>query len=160
MPVKPKKSPWGRIKYCEEMFPGVYDVSANKHGGIMVNIHVADSVLSPAARKCGFKERGFICFEEDKQAAVVERELLDRGLWQVPPRFEDKADYEAMINGSLQKHNPEYWQARQRAVQGRAATLSDKPEKPSILNQTKENQELIKNQDGNPASANKNNVEL
>ena len=39
------------------------------------------AVLSPAAKKCGFKDKGYICYEEDAQESVVLRELLDKKLW-------------------------------------------------------------------------------
>ena len=35
------------------------------------------AVLSPAAKKCGFKDKGYICYEEDAQESVVLRELLE-----------------------------------------------------------------------------------
>ena len=28
------------------------------------------AVLSPAAKKCGFKDKGYICYEEDAQESV------------------------------------------------------------------------------------------
>ena len=61
------------------------------------------AVLSPAAKKCGFKDKGYICYEEDAQESVVLRELLDKtpgqrvsqlctsphgelfGAWNIPP---------------------------------------------------------------------------
>ena len=158
MSEKPKRSPWGKVQYCEELYPGVYDVNTARHGGIMVKNAVADKILSPAAQKEGFKERGFLNFEEDTQAAVVERELLDKGLWGGPPRYENINDYEEMINDSLRLCNPEYWQARKTFVNERAS--GEKAGKPSILSQTKENQELLRNQSGNTITAKKENVSL
>ena len=148
MSGKPKKSPWGKVQYCEVLYPGVYDVSTAKKGGIMVHKNAVDILLSPAAQKCGFKAKGFLNFTEDAGSAVVERELLDKGLWTVPARFEDKADYEATINESLKKYSPEYWQKRESGL------------KPSLLAQAKENREVIKNQSVNTHTEQKDKAEL
>ena len=50
----PKSSPWGEVQNCETLCPGVFLVSTASHGGTMVANEVA-AVLSPAAKKCGFK---------------------------------------------------------------------------------------------------------
>ena len=75
----PKSSPWGEVQSCETLCPGVFLVSTASHGGTMVANEVA-AVLSPAAKKCGFKDKGYICYEEDAQESVVLRELLDKKL--------------------------------------------------------------------------------
>ena len=62
----PKSSPWGDVQSCETLCPGVFLVSTASHGGTMVANEVA-AVLSPAAKKCGFKDKGYICYEEDAQ---------------------------------------------------------------------------------------------
>ena len=112
MAERPSSSPWGKIQRCKTEYPGVFGVSTEGHGGIMVNAKIADELLSPAAIKCGFKERGFICFEEDCQAAVVIKEMLDKNIWQIPKYFTDGKDkYIEMINSSLIRWNPEYWEA-------------------------------------------------
>ena len=51
----PKSSPWGEVQNCETLCPGVFLVSTASHGGTMVANEVA-AVLSPAAKKCGFKD--------------------------------------------------------------------------------------------------------
>ena len=53
--------------------PGVFLVSTASHGGTMVATAVA-AVLSPAAKKCGFKDKGYICYEEDAQMCISDRE--------------------------------------------------------------------------------------
>ena len=72
-------SPWGEIDCCEELYPGIYLVSTPSHGGVQVEWESA-MLLSPAARKCGFLEGGFLWFEEDCCEQVVLRELLDRNI--------------------------------------------------------------------------------
>ena len=53
----PRSSPWGEVQSCEVLCPGVFLVSTASHGGTMVANEVA-AVLSPAAKKCGFKDKG------------------------------------------------------------------------------------------------------
>lgn len=110
---EPEKSPWGEVQACDVLCPGVFMVSTASHGGTMVAKEVA-AFLSPAARKCGFQQRGYFCYEEDAQESVVLRELLDKKLWKVPDRIKDTAAFEENINQSIRQYNPEYWRSRQR----------------------------------------------
>lgn len=114
----PKQSPWGKVQTCDALCPGVFMISTASHGGTMVSKEVAD-LLSPAARKCGFKQGGYICFEEDSQEDVALRELLDKKLWAVPDRIKDKARFEENINNSIRRYNPDYWRARQSGIEKR-----------------------------------------
>jgi len=120
---KPKKSPWGEIQACDTLCPGVFMVTAPDHGGTMVSKDIA-AFLSPAAKKCGFRQDGFICFEENTQENVALRELLDKKLWAIPDRVRDKAAFEENINKSLREHNPDYWRARQAGLEHAAARHS------------------------------------
>ena len=113
---RPEKSPWGEVQTCDTLCPGVFLVSTASHGGTMISKEVAD-LLSPAARKCGFKQGGYICFEEDSQENVALRELLDKKLWAVPDRIKDKAAFEENINNSIREYNPDYWRARQSGIE-------------------------------------------
>ena len=124
---QPDKSPWGKVQHCETLSPGVFLIIAENHGGTMVSKEI-EAFLSPAAQKCGFRQNGFICFEEDGQEDVVLRELLDKKLWNIPARVRDKAAFEENINKNLQKYAPDYWRAREqgRAVSpARAAPVKD-----------------------------------
>jgi hypothetical protein len=98
------------------MREGVFLVSTASHGGVMVRRNAAD-FLSPEARKVAINERNYLCYEGGCDEAVVVRELLDKKLWVLPERMGDKARYEDSIDQSLQRWRPEYWQARQKAVQ-------------------------------------------
>jgi len=109
---KPEKSPWGKVQTCDTLCPGVFLVSTASHGGTMIAKDMA-AALSPAARKCGFKQGGYLCFEEDSQEDVALRELLDKKLWTVPDRIKDKAAFEENINQSVREYNPDYWRIRQ-----------------------------------------------
>ncbi|MBS6956178.1 MAG: hypothetical protein KH230_23460 [Enterocloster asparagiformis] len=111
--AEPKISPWGKVQTCDALCPGVFMVSTASHGGTMVSKEVA-AFLSPAAKKCGFKQGGYLCFEEDTQEEVVLRELLDKRLWKIPDRIKDKTAFEENINQSLRAYNPAYWRARER----------------------------------------------
>ena len=113
---QPEKSPWGKVQHCDTLCPGVFLVSTASHGGTMIAKDMA-AALSPAARKCGFKQGGYLCFEEDSQEDVALRELLDKKLWAVPDRIKDKAAFEETINKSLREYNPDYWRARQSGLE-------------------------------------------
>lgn len=113
---QPEKSPWGEVQHCETLCPGVFLVSTASHGGTMFSKDMA-AVLSPAARKCGFRHGGFLCFEEDSQEDVAFRELLDKRLWAVPDRIKDKAAFEENINKSIREYNPDYWRIRQTGLE-------------------------------------------
>lgn len=109
---EPRSSPWGEIQECDYICRGVYQVSTASHGGVMLRSSLAETLLSPAARKCGFRERGFTCFEEDCQAAVVLLELLDKGLHKTPKWFEPER-YRELLEDSVKRWYPHYWQARE-----------------------------------------------
>jgi len=113
---QPEKSPWGEVQHCEILCPGVFLVSTASHGGTMFSKDMA-AVLSPAARKCGFRHGGFLCFEEDSQEDVAFRELLDKRLWVVPNRIKDKTAFEENINKSIREYNPDYWRIRQAGLE-------------------------------------------
>jgi len=113
---QPEKSPWGEVQTCDTLCPGVFLVSTASHGGTMIAKDMA-AALSPAARKCGFRQGGYLCFEEDSQESVALRELLDKKLWAVPDRIKDKAAFEENINKSIREYNPDYWRARQTGLE-------------------------------------------
>ena len=75
--MTPDFSPWGVIDWIETLAPGFDMVATPSHGGIMVS-REASFMLSPAARKCGAWNGGYLCFEEDSAEYVVLRELLIR----------------------------------------------------------------------------------
>ena len=112
----PENSPWGKVQTCDALCPGVFLVSTASHGGTLISKEVS-AMLSSAARKCGFKQGGYLCFEEDCQESVVLRELLDKKLWSIPDRIRDKAAFEENINKSIRQYNPEYWRARQAGLE-------------------------------------------
>ena len=89
-------------------------------------VHVdAIPVLSAAAQKVGFREGHYLCFEEDCDAAVVFRELLDKPGWQIPSGYLNTKDrFEAAIDRSLEAWHKEYLQTRQ------APAAAEKPARP------------------------------
>ncbi len=112
-----EESPWGKVDSCHELNKGIFRVSTPSHGGIMIRSSIADKILSPEARKVGFKEKGFHCFEEDCDACVAERELLDKGIMQVPDYYTDGAKkYNESINEELQEWHTDYWDKREQAI--------------------------------------------
>lgn len=115
--VEPMYSPWGTVDHCKTLYPGVFEVSTARHGGIMVRREVAMNLLSKDALNVGFVEGRYHCFEEDCDAQVVIRELLDQGLMEaiVNAHFKE-GEYSDCIDGVLQTCQPEYWQAREKRL--------------------------------------------
>ncbi len=113
----PEVTPWGETQSCYELNKGIFRVSTASHGGIMIRSDIADKILSPEARKVGFREKGFHCYEEDCDACVPERELLDKGIMQVPDYYTDGAErYNEIINDTLKTAYPDYWNKREQAI--------------------------------------------
>ena len=96
VPEAPSYSPWGNIQECETLCPGVYSVSTPGHGGIMVRRKLAEKIFRKEAMGCGFVEGGYLCFEEDCDAQVALRELMDKKMIQAPvnERFGPGAEYD------------------------------------------------------------------
>ena len=117
----PEYSPRGEVQRQEELCSGVFSVSTASHGGIMVHGSVAKAVLSPAARKHCFRDGSYYCFEEDCDAPVAIRELLDKGLYTAPVNdYFKPGEYERVINRSLQEYHPDYWKDREAAQANRS----------------------------------------
>ena len=113
----PEYSPWGKVQNCKILYPGVFSVSTASHGGVMVHGSIARDILSPAARKHCFRDAGFYCFEEDCDAPVAIRELMDKGLYTAPVNdYFKPGEYETVIDSSLQTFRQDYWQAREKAL--------------------------------------------
>ena len=117
----PEYSPWGEVQLQEELCSGVFSVSTASHGGIIVHRSVAKAVLSPAARKHCFRDGSYYCFEEDCDAPVAIRELLDKGLYTAPVNdYFKPGEYERVINRSLREYHPDYCRAREAAQANRS----------------------------------------
>lgn len=115
MPMNPDFSPWGEIDWSETLIPGIEMVATPSHGGIMVSREAA-VMLTPAARKCGSWQGGYLCFEEDTDENIVLRELLDQNLWQIPDRIKDRTAFVSSIDQNIQTYHPEYWKAREKRL--------------------------------------------
>ena len=127
---EPSESPWGLVVRRDTLCPGVYSVSTAGHGGIMVQIDATRQLLSPEAQAVGFQAGGYLNFEEDCDAPVVLRELMDSGI--IAPRTDNyfhPGEYEACIDRSLQHWNPAYWQARQERLSVREAKAAKERER-------------------------------
>ena len=115
--MRPPYSPWGEIQHCEELCPGVYQVSTASHGGVMAKLSVASKLFPMAVRQYSFVEGGYLCFEEDCEAPVAIRELMDKGLYEAPVnQYYGPGEYEAAIDRSIQQYQPEYWAYRERKL--------------------------------------------
>ena len=115
--MRPPYSPWGEIQHCEELCPGVYQVSTASHGGVMAKLSVASKLFSMAVRQYSFVEGGYLCFEEDCEAPVAIRELMEKGLYKAPVnQYYSPGEYETAIDRSIQRYQPEYWAYRERKL--------------------------------------------
>ena len=108
---QPDRSPWGEVRDCDTLCPGVFMVMTPGHGGILVSQDIS-AFLSPAARKQGMRSNGYLCYEEDTAEVIVLRELLDKKLWGVPHWIDNPAAFEEHINKTLREHHPDYWRSR------------------------------------------------
>ena len=98
----------------------------------MVNTDIAKAILSQEAIICGFRYYNFHCFEEDCDAQVVLRELLDKKL--ISKAFNlDAEQLGEIVDRSLQQWHPQYWQAREKAL-----SKAEKEHAPKAAQHTKE----------------------
>lgn len=78
---------------------------------------LADTLLSKEAQECGFPYSPYLCFEENCDAPVALRELLDKGIIKAPVnKFYKKGEFSERINYSLQQWHPDYWKAREQRL--------------------------------------------
>ena len=110
---EPTNSPWHEVQCSEKMCPGVFWVSTAGHGGVMVCEEIAPSLFSLAARRVGFAYQGYLCFEEDCDAAVPMLELLEKKLW-APSWHNDTEAYMETLKQSIKCYLPNYWRAWKR----------------------------------------------
>lgn len=124
----PEFSPWGKIQHCEVLCNGAFEVSTASHGGVMVRKEIEKILLSPAARKCGFQENGYRCFEEDCDAPVALLELIEAGRTKAreAPYFQP-GEFARLLKESIQRYHPDYWNAHEIAAAKVAGT--DFPQK-------------------------------
>lgn len=116
----PTYSPWGTVQECTEIAHGAFEVSTAGHGGIIIADDLAEHILSDKAREIGFVEDGWHCFEEDADAQIPLREMLDKGIMdkekyfaeKYNSTFEEKGEwFNKVINDSISAFHPDYWSA-------------------------------------------------
>ena len=79
----------------------------------MVSRDCISETLSREAQKCGFMDGAYLCFEEDCDAPVVIRELLDKNLMKAPVNeFYKEGEYVECIDRALKQWHPRYWAYR------------------------------------------------
>lgn len=111
--ANPKQSPWGEVDFVYEEACGIFTVGTPSHGGIMVEKQRGDLFLSPEAKKVSMSYGSYYCFEEDCNAAVAIREMLDNHIIEPPVNeYFTPGKYEEVINASIHRWNPEYEDAR------------------------------------------------
>ena len=81
---EPKGSPWGEVQTYRYLSKGVFFVSTASHGGVIVLKELADRYFTKEAQACCFPYGNYLCFEEDCDAPVAVRELMDKGIMKAP----------------------------------------------------------------------------
>ena len=131
---EPSHSPWGEVQSYTLIAKGIFDVNTATHGGVLILREYAEHLLTEEARKCGFEYGRYLCFEEDCAAPVVKRELLDKGILEAPiNEFFKEGEYSEVINGSIKRWYPEYWEAYEKRM--------NEPQKPRKEPKTRKNEE-------------------
>lgn len=81
---EPTDSPWDEVQSCFKIANGIYSVSTEGHGGIMISKELAPYILSAEAIAEGFSDNDlrpeYLCYEEDEQKNIPIRELYDKGI--------------------------------------------------------------------------------
>ena len=159
---EPTDSPWDYVQNCTTIANGIYDVSTEGHGGVMIVAELAH-ILSPEALEIGFIENGYYCYEEDCDASVPLRELYDKGILDAEQYFREyrvksarpeaqngyvsfreatESEKVNFLNGwdnsidkSLEHWHPEYWQAHEQAEIREKKENSDNTDLNSVLDQ-------------------------
>ena len=126
--VEPMYSPWGTVDHCKMLCYGAFEVQTARHGGVMIMRELVDEYLSKEAQAVGFMEGRYLCFEEDCDAAVAIRELLDKGLMKAPVnQYYKEGEYSAIIDDVVAAWNKEYLQA---VAARKAAEQKETPTQP------------------------------
>lgn len=140
----PDDSPWGKVQSCRSIRNGIYSVSTEGHGGIMIRTDMAMLVLSREARDAETMfYNGYFCYEEDCDASIPLRELYDKGILQKGNAYFQRSyvslvnegkvndyvpfgtlsdeqkeqffkEWDKSIDESLQRWHPDYWKVRSR----------------------------------------------
>lgn len=100
-----KSSPWGKVQHSEKITTGVTFVSTAGHGGYMVSQGKAKKLFtfnSPAFSKV-IVWGGYLCFEEDCDASMVDYALLQDPVLKNKVKVSEKCVIE-----SLSLWNPEF----------------------------------------------------
>ena len=94
--MAPDFSPWRKIDWSETLAPGFQMVATPSHGGIMVS-RDASFMLSPAARKCGAWNGGYLCFEFGMGQGDGICRILEENGYTVLERTKDYNDRERAL---------------------------------------------------------------
>lgn len=78
--IEPTNSLWGEVQNCTVIANGIYEVDTEGHGGVMIKSELAQRVLSLEALSIGYRDGGYLCYEEDCDAQIPLRELYDKGI--------------------------------------------------------------------------------
>ena len=114
--TEPYYSMWGEVQECTEIANGVFQVSTPSHGGMMIAADLAEQVLSLEAIDIGYYEDGFYSFEEDCNAQVPLRELLDKGVVEKEQYFKGNGEeFNQALNETIARSHHKYWALHEKA---------------------------------------------
>lgn len=71
--VKPAKddiTPWGTVWSWSEVIDGVFWISTPIHGGLVIDLALAEATLSAQAKAFGSVCGRWLCFEEDCEVCI------------------------------------------------------------------------------------------
>ena len=102
-------TPWGPAQNVEDIARGVRWVSTAGHGGLGVAKGVAQSQLSPAARKLGMYGNGYFWYEEDVQYAIAFYEHPEWGQ-KLKSVAGGSVQSKEQLGETIKKYFPEYFE--------------------------------------------------
>lgn len=99
-------SPWGPITGQKSLIRGIRSIWTSRGGGIMVTEVAAKKYLTNAAIIRGYCWGKYICYDQNAEAAIVLKELIEKGVFTTSEQFENK------INEKINKSYPDYLKER------------------------------------------------
>ncbi|MBV9709517.1 MAG: hypothetical protein JO011_01235 [Ktedonobacteraceae bacterium] len=96
-------TPWGRAQTQHQLADGVFWVTTEVHGGLLIEIKQAEETLSEKALSIGKRWNDFLTFEQEKDMMVV---FYEHPEWY--PWMEEEL-VEQLAEESLRRDHPNYF---------------------------------------------------
>lgn len=100
-------TPWGQSDYEKKYRRGVTLVGTPSHGGFMIAEGTARELLTPAAQAEGQRFCGYLCYEEDCDAAII--------LYELP---ETREGFTSDVSDKALHHSLSYWNTQYLRARG------------------------------------------